>query len=110
MYALANCTVSILRGTSTNEYGDEVDSDTVVASGIPASIVVRSKSSSDPSTQVSRVIQQVVGVVGSNVDIQDTDRLRDDTNGITYAIESVIQANGPGHTPDLQLDLQRVAP
>ena len=109
MYALATCTVSILRGTSTNEFGDEVDNGTVAASGIPASIIVRSKSISDSATQTPRIVQQVIGAIGSNVDIRDTDQIRDDTNGITYVIESVIQPNGPGLTPDLQLELRRVA-
>lgn len=109
MYALATCTVSILRGTSTNQFGDTVDNGTVAASGIPASIIVRTKSVSDAGTQTPRVIQQVMGAIGSNVDIRDTDQLRDDTHGITYSIQSVIQPNGPGLTPDLQLELLRVA-
>jgi hypothetical protein len=108
MYALATCTASILRGTGTDVYGDVYDNGTVAASGIPASIIVRSKSSYDPATQTPRVIQQIVGAVGSDVDIKDSDQLRDDTSGITYAIESVTQPNAPGLTPDLQLELRRV--
>lgn len=109
MYSLATCTVSILRGTTTTIYGDEVDDGTVIASGIPASIIVASKSIYDRATQSPRVIQQVTGAVGSEVDIKDSDQVRDDTNGITYAVEAVTQPNGPGFTPDLQLELRRVA-
>lgn len=108
MYGLANCLVSVLRGTSTDTWGDTVDNGTVAASGIPAFIVVKSKAITDPATQTPRVVQQIVGAVGSNVDIRDTDQLRDDTNGVTYAVEAVTQPGGAGITPDLVLDLRRV--
>jgi hypothetical protein len=108
MYALATCTASVLRGTTNDTYGDPEDNGTVAASGIPTRIVVKSLNVTDPATQTARVVQRVLGVVGSSTDITDTDQLRDDTNGITYAVESVTQPNGPGRTPDLELELRRV--
>jgi hypothetical protein len=108
VYALATCTASILRGTSANTWGDVTDNATVAASGIPAAITVKSRTVSDSATQTSRVIETVTGAVGSNLDIRDTDRLRDDTHGITYSIEAVTQPGGTGLTADLQLELRRV--
>lgn len=108
VYGLANCTVSVLRGTMLNEFGDVVDNVGVAASGIPASIIVRSKTITDKATQEPRVIQRVVGHVGSNVDVRGTDQLRDDTHGITYSVQAVTQSNGMGLVPDLELDLLRV--
>jgi hypothetical protein len=108
VYALATCLASVLRGTGTNTWGDTVDNATVAASGIPAAITVRSRTAQDSATQTSRVIETVTGAVGSNVDIRDTDRLRDDTHGITYSIEAVTQPGGAGLTADLQLELRRV--
>jgi hypothetical protein len=108
MYALATCSASVLRGTGTDDWGDVTDNATVAASGIPARIVVRNKTVFDPSTQTPRVVQVVVGAVGSEVDVVDTDQIRDDTRGVLYAVESVTQPNGPGITPDLALQLRRV--
>lgn len=108
MYALATCLASVLRGTDTNTWGDVTDNATVAASGVTAAITVRSRTVTDAATQTSRVIETVTGAVGSGVDIRDTDRLRDDTHGITYAIEAVTQPGGTGFTADLQLELRRV--
>lgn len=108
MYSLANCTVSVLRGTSTNAYGDVLDNNTVAASGIPAFIAVQSRTVTDAASQTPRVVQTIRGALGSAVDIQDTDQLRDDTHGVTYAVEAVTQPLAAGITPDLELELRRV--
>lgn len=108
MYALATCTASVLRGTSTNSFGDVTDTATVLTSGIPASVIVKTRTVFDTATQTPRVIERITGAVGSGVDIRDTDQLRDDTHGVVYAVQSVTQPNGPGLVPDLQLELRRV--
>lgn len=108
MYALATCTTSILRGTSTDAYGDVIDNATVAASGIPASIIVSSRTVQDSATQTSRVVETIHCEMISNLDVRDTDQIRDDTHGITYAVQAVTQPNGPGITPDLQIELRRV--
>jgi hypothetical protein len=108
VYGLANCKISVLRGTDTNAWGDTVDNGTVAASGIPAFIVVKSKSIYDGATQSSRVVQRIVGAVGSNVDVRDTDQIHDETNNVTYAVEAVTQPLAAGLTPDLELVLTRV--
>lgn len=108
MYGLANCTISVLRGTATDAWGDSVDSGAVVNSAIPAFIVVRSRTVYDPSTQTPRVVQNIVGAVGSNIDIRDTDQILDETHSITYSVESVTQPLGAGITPDQTLELRRV--
>ena len=109
MYGLANCSVSILRGTTTDTWGDTVDNGTVAASGIPAFITVDSRSVTDPASQTPRVVQTIRGAVSSTVDIRDTDQLRDDTHGgVVYAVEAVTQPLAAGVTPDQELELRRV--
>jgi hypothetical protein len=108
MYAIATCLASILRGTGTDQWGDTTDSGTIVYTGIPARIVVKSSSVYDSATQSARVIQQVIGIVGSAIDVTDSDQIRDDTHSATYTVESVTQPLGPGRTPDLELELRRV--
>lgn len=112
MYGLANCLVSVLRGTTTNAFGDTVDVgdpiNSVVATDIPAFIAVKSKTVTDPGTQTPRMVQTIRAAVGSEVDIRDTDQLFDDTHGVTYAVEAVTQPLAAGITPDLELELRRV--
>lgn len=112
MYGLANCLVSVLRGTATNEFGDTVDvgadPSAVVATDIPAFIAVKSETITDPSTQTPRVVQTIRGAIGSDVDIRDTDQLYDDTHDVTYAVEAVTQPLAAGITPDQELELRRV--
>lgn len=108
MYGLANCSISILRGTSTNQWGDTVDSGVIVNQHIPAFIVVRSRQVFDPSTQTPRTVQTIVGAVASTVDVRDTDQILDETHSVTYAVESVTQPLAAGITPDQELELRRV--
>jgi hypothetical protein len=108
MYGLANCLVSVLRGTTTDQWGDAVDNGAVAASGIPAFIIVRSRQVFDPSTQTPRTVQTIRGAVGSAVDIRDTDQILDETHDVIYAVESVTQPLAAGITPDTELELRRV--
>jgi len=43
MQAVATTTIAILRGTTTDAYGDEQDTDTPVHTGIPASLTEQSR-------------------------------------------------------------------
>lgn len=108
MYALATTTVSILRGTSVDEYGDAYDNGTVAASGIPAAVVEESRRTYDRATQTPRTIRAVRGTLGSGVDVREGDQLRDDRTGLIYAVQAVTQPGGVGMTPDLDVDLIRV--
>lgn len=108
MYGLANCSISIMRGTSTDQWGDTIDSGNIVNQHVPAFIVVRSKQVYDPSTQSPRTVQTIVGAVGSAVDIRDTDQVFDETHSVTYSVESVTQPLASGITPDQTLELRRV--
>lgn len=110
MYAIASCTASILRGTTTNEFGDTVDTDTVIQSGIPFYISDIADRVWDPSTQTPRVIRSIDGQCQSDVDLRIGDRVRDDTNGITYIVNDVTQPYGAGWTSDLDVDLKRITP
>ncbi len=100
-------TVSILRGTTVNDWGDEVDSDTTVATGIPASVMERTLTDIDPSSGDPRTARAVVGGVPAGTDVRDGDRLRDERTDITYAIRSISALSNPVFTPSVRLDLDR---
>lgn len=112
MYALASNIVSVVRGTTTNTWGDVVDnppgSRVVVATGVRAQIVVDSVRSYDPTSQTIRSIQQINGAVASNTNLLESDQLVDEQNGTTWIVEQVYQRGGPGFVGDLELVLRRV--
>lgn len=112
MYALASTTCSVIRGTTTNAWGDQVDdviNATVIATGVPVSLAVTNTNTSDPTTQQIRIVRSISGAIQSDTDIRETDRLRDDATGAIYIVESVTQPLGPGFTGDLDLVLKQVS-
>lgn len=109
MYALASTLATIKRGTTVNAYGDVVDTGaTVVATGVPVHIVVTNARPYDPTSQTIRVIQTISGAIQSDTDIREEDQLVDEQTQVTYSIQSVTQAMGPGFTSDLELVLRRI--
>lgn len=106
MYALATTRVSILRGTSTNEFGDETDADTVHSSGTLANIRENRRSVFDASTGTPRVVRSIECRLPSDTDILDSDRIMDETDGKVYGIISVTNPGRPGKRADLELELE----
>ncbi|MFB7111730.1 hypothetical protein [Streptomyces sp. NPDC056291] len=106
MRALANTTISVLRGTTLDEFGDEVDSDTVVASGIPCSLIERVRRAYTPESATPRVVRYSVGRVNADTDIREADRVKDERTDRIYIVQAVSQIGGPGMVDDLMLDLK----
>lgn len=107
MKAAANCTVSILRGTETNEFDDLVDSDAAVRAGIPASILEQNRRVYLPAEAAYRIIRSYAGRIGAEVDIRKDDRLRDERTGAVYLVTDLADSRSPVHTPDKVLVLSR---
>jgi hypothetical protein len=108
MRAVATTTVTVLRGTSTDEFGDELDVDTAVYTGLPFSLIEQSRRIFDPATGTPRIVRTVYGRANAGTDLQTTDRLRDERSQAVYVINAVTQQTGVGGTPDLRVDLERV--
>lgn len=109
MYALATGTVSILRGTAVDPvYGDTTATMSVVATGIPASIIEdRNVKTTTPGNPTPRTTRSYTGIVGSTVDVTDADRLKDERTGQIYVVVSVSQQAVAGLTSDTTLVLRR---
>lgn len=107
MYAIPTTTVSVLRGTQVDEFGDPVDISTVVASGIPASLIEQIRTSTTPDSATPRVVRYTVGRVGADADICEDDRLLDEVSGEIYIIQAVSRLGNPVLCADLRLDLKR---
>jgi len=107
MLGLANASVSVLRGTDTDDFGDETDASTAVATGVPAAVVESSKVVLDQATQTPRTVRSLTCVMPSWADVLDTDRLQDQATGRIYIIESVERQPSLGYPGDQVLTLKR---
>lgn len=107
MLALATTTISVLRGTETDAFGDEVDTDSVHASGIPASLIEASRQASEPVTGIPRIIRTHVGRVPPGTDVTEDDRIKDELTSEIYIVVSVTRNANPIMAQPLRLDLKR---
>jgi hypothetical protein len=108
MYALATTTVTILRGTKTDELGDEIDTYEPYQTGIIASLIEKNHTTWDRATQLRRTVRIIACTLPSTTDVTSDDRIVDEETGYTYSIVDVTQPNAVGITPDLDLELKRI--
>lgn len=85
----ANTTASVMRGTTENQFGDEIDANTPYISGLPVTLIETGKTVQDPSSATPRTIRQVYCNVPEWAGILNTDRLMDERTGDVYIIISV---------------------
>ncbi|MFF7130395.1 hypothetical protein [Streptomyces sp. NPDC008240] len=107
MQAVATTRISILRGTTTDAYGDEQDTDTPVATGIPASLTEQSRRVTTRDDPTPRIVRYAIARVPARTDVTDQDRVRDERTGAIYSVDAVSSMANPAVTPDLRLDLRR---
>ena len=86
MYALATTTVSILRGTTRNYAGDEVDGFDVHQSGIIAALIEKPATTWDDATQQRRTVRRISCTLPSDTQILGFDRILDERTGHVYSI------------------------
>lgn len=99
--------VNLLRGTATDTYGDEVDSQTLVAEGIPAHVTETRKTVRTPASGTPRVVRSYTCRIPGTVDVQAGDRLEDASTGILYQIDSFTRPSAGAPVTDVRLDLRR---
>jgi hypothetical protein len=107
MQAVATTTIAILRGTTTDAYGDEQDTDTPVHTGIPASLTEQSRRVTTRDDPTPRIVRYAVARVTAGTDITDQDRVRDERTGAVYIVEAVSSMANPVFAVDLRVDLRR---
>jgi hypothetical protein len=105
----ANTTASILRGTTSNQFGDQIDASTPVITGLPVTLIETGKRVQDPASPTPRTVRQIYASVPEWAGILDTDRLLDEQTGDTYIITSVTRpATIIGAPVDTVCQLKRV--
>jgi hypothetical protein len=105
--ALATTRLTVYRGTTTDAYGDDQDTNTPVATGIPASLVEQSRRVTTRDDPTPRVVRYAVARVTAGTDITDQDRLVDERTGAVYIVDAVSSMTSPAVASDLRLDLRR---
>lgn len=109
--AIANTTVTVLGGTSTNAFGDTIPAGNVLLSGVPAFIGETNRKVQDPSSPTPRTIRQITGQVPRWAGVNNTRQLVDERTGDTYQVMSVTDPPSlfgtPGQWPQV-LELKRV--
>ncbi|HEX8106104.1 MAG TPA: hypothetical protein VF516_00185 [Kofleriaceae bacterium] len=92
--------MTVLRGTGTDRFGDEVDTDTVVYTQRPASIIEQQPNSrSRPAEGRTDQVRGYALRMHSNTRLLKGDRIRDERTGDTYTVDFLATpANPAGHT------------
>lgn len=120
MNFLATTTVSILRGTSENEYGDEIDTalpGDVIATGIPASIMEQRTPLSprgrrtvmQQANETPRDVRWLNIRLPAGTDVQQGDRLRDENSGHIYHVDTVASDSSPVTSIDLRIEARQTS-
>lgn len=107
MYAQATTTVTVRRGTSTDGFGDVVDTGVTVATGVPMSILEQRKTVYSPEDGRVQQVRFYTGRAAADAGIQVGDQL-EDAAGADYVVDDVTRAASPITTNDLRVDLRRV--
>lgn len=108
MKARANTTVSILRGADTDSFGDPVDTLTVVATGVTASIIEQRKTVTTPVDGNVRQVRFTTGRLPAGTDVRTGDRIKDEKTNRIYVFDASSQPENSVRTNDIHLDLRRV--
>lgn len=107
MQAIATTRISILRGTTTDAWGDDQDTDTPVHTGIPAALTEQSRRVTTRDDPTPRIVRSAIARVAADTDVTDQDRVRDERTGAVYIVDAVSSMANPAAVPDLRLDLRR---
>lgn len=94
-----NRTITIMRGTVTNAYGDQSDVGTALHTGVQAALAETEQTYYDAATQRNQIIRGVECAVPHWVDVETTDTILDEATGYYYMIEGIREQPGIGYYP-----------
>jgi hypothetical protein len=105
--AIATTTIAVLRGTTTDAYGDEadVDTDTRYTASRRADGAVPPGHHPRRPDAAHRPLRRRPRAAGT--DVTDQDRIKDERTGAIYIVDAVSSMANPAVTADLRLDLRR---
>lgn len=103
--------VTILRTSPSNltdEFGDPLDNESVASTGNPFSITQQSQRQWLPAENRTTIINNIAARCRGNVDVKNTDRLRDERTGQLYMIESIVHPQDPIGAAAISFTLKQV--
>lgn len=109
MNARPTTTVTILRGTGTDEYGDPTDTLTEVATGLPASILERTQRVTKFGERTPQIITYYTARLPGDTVLHAQDRIKDETTGVIYVMDNFSQVANPLLVNDVRVDLRRLS-
>lgn len=104
---LATTTVSILGGSSEDEFGDEADGTTVLASAISASLIESTRTAQEAVTGTPRIIRTHICRLPPGTQVDEDKRIKDEQTGEIYIVVAVTRNANPVLTQPLRADLKR---
>lgn len=108
MYAQATHTVTVRRGTTTDTFGDTVDSGTTIATGVQVSILERTKRVFVPADGRWEQVRYYAARFPALSGVRAGDQIEDEATGYDYVIDDVDVSDTLVTTHDLRCDLRRV--
>lgn len=108
MIAVPNTTITILSGATASEFEDPIEGTTVIASGVPASIIEGRQIVTTESDPQARAVRYYTGRLPYGTEIEDSQRIRDELTNETFVIDHVSKPRNTVIPQDVRLDLRRV--
>lgn len=110
MITRANTTITVFRGSSFDPiYGDEIDSDTVVASGVRVSIIEQTVYAQTEITTLPRSHRLAKMRCTPGIDIKQNDRILDERTGDKWTIVQISARGNPVYSQDVRVDLEMMS-
>ena len=89
---VATTRAALLRGSTTDGLGDEVDTNAAPVPGFedfPVSIIEKDATEFDQASATWRSVQKLIGRASADVPVDEGDRLKDLRDGRIYAVDNV---------------------
>ncbi len=111
---VATTRAALLRGSTTDDLGDEVDTNAAPVPGFedfPISIIEKDGHDFDPASNAWRSVQKLIGRAAADVPVDEGDRIKDLRDGRIYAVDNVRRtARGFSGRSSVTMRLRRTNP
>ena len=110
---VATTRAALLRGSTTDGLGDEVDTATIVPGfeDFPVSIIEKDATEFDQASATWRSVQKLIGRAAADVPVDEGDRLKDLRDGRIYAVDNVRRTpRGMSGRSSVTMKLRRTNP
>lgn len=101
-------TVALLRGTTVDTFGDEIDVDVPITTGLPAAVTENAQRSYRRAEGRGGQVETFTVRLRPGTDVTEQDRLRDERTGAVYLVTSVSHPQALTGLADVRVTAARV--